>query len=147
MTHMKAKSTNKSRKVVRPESILDDHTMEIRAIAEELRKLIRESMPEATESGHPTWHSIGYRHPKAGYVCGIFPHKDSVDLVFEFGILLSDTHQVLQGDSKQARYIPITTIDEINVEAIKQLIAETLSLPVSRAIKLDLIRAKANIIR
>ena len=114
-------------------------------ISEELRKLIREALPEATESGHPTWHSIGYRHPKAGYVCGIFPHKDSVDLVFEFGILLPDPHQVLWGDGKQTRYIPITTIDELNVVAIKQLIVDALSLPVSRAAKLDLIRAKAKI--
>lgn len=121
--------------------------MEIRGIAEELRRLIRAFMPEAIESGHPTWHSIGYRHPKAGYVCGIFPHKDSIDLVFEFGILLSDPHKVLQGDGKQTRYIPITSIDVINETAIKQLIDESLSLPISRAVKLDLIRAKANIIR
>ena len=121
--------------------------MEIRGIAEELRRLIRASMPEAIESGHPTWHSIGYRHPKAGYVCGIFPHKDSVDLVFEFGILLPDPHKVLQGKGKQTRYIPITNIDEINETAIHQLIDEALSLPVSRAVKLDLIRAKANILR
>jgi len=121
--------------------------MEIRAIAEELRKLIRAFMPEAIESGHPTWHSIGYRHPKAGYVCGIFPHKDSVDLVFEFGILFSDPYKVLQGDGKQTRYIPVTNIEEINATAIKQLIDEALSLPISRAVKLDLIRAKANILR
>ena len=121
--------------------------MEVRAIAEGLRSLIRESMPEATESGHPTWHSINYRHPKAGYVCGIFPHKDSVDLVFEFGILLPDPHQVLQGDGKQVRYIPITKMDEINKTAIKQLIGEALSLPISRAVKLDLIRARSEIIR
>ena len=121
--------------------------MEVRAIAEELRKVVRETLPEAIESGHPTWHSIGYRHPKAGYVCGIFPHKDSVDLVFEFGILLSDPHQVLKGDGKQTRYIPITNVNEINVVAIKQLIVDALSLPVSRAVKLDLIRKKAKIVR
>ena len=144
---MKSKSATKSKKVVPPESILDDHTMEVRAIAEELRKLIRETLPESTESGHPTWHSIGYRHPRAGYVCGIFPHKDSVDLVFEFGILLPDAHQVLQGDGKQTRYIPITNVDQINVVAIKQLIVDALSLPVSRAVKLDLIREKAKIVR
>ena len=144
---MKAKPAIKSKRVVPPESILVDHIMEIRAIAEALRKLVRATLPEAVESGHPTWHSIGYRHPKAGYVCGIFPHKDSVDLVFEFGILLPDPYQVLQGEGKQTRYIPITKIDEINELAIKQLINEALSLPVSRAIKLDLIRAKAKIIR
>jgi hypothetical protein len=142
---MKTRSVSKSRKVVPPKSILDDHTIEVRAIAEELSRLIRETLPEAIESGHPTWHSIGYRHPKAGYVCGIFPHKDSVDLVFEFGILLPDPHKVLQGNAKQTRYIPITNIDEINIEAITQLIEAALSLPVSRAIKLDLMRAKAKI--
>jgi len=121
--------------------------MEVRAIAEGLRSLIRESMPETTESGHPTWHSINYRHPKAGYVCGIFPHKDSVDLVFEFGILLPDPYQVLQGEGKQVRYMPITKIEEINKTAIKQLIGEALSLPISRAVKFDLIRARSEIIR
>ena len=144
---MKARSANKSRKVVPPESILDDHTMEVRAIAEELRKVVRETLPESAESGHPTWHSIGYRHPRAGYVCGIFPHKDSVDLVFEFGILLPDPHQVLQGDGKQTRYIPMTNVHQINVVAIKQLIVDALTLPVSRAAKLDLIREKAKIVR
>jgi len=117
--------------------------MEIRSIAKQLRTLIRETMPEADENGHSIWHSVNYRHPKAGYVCGIFPRKEYIDLVFEFGILLPDPHKVLQGTGKQIRYIRLTESDEINEEAIKQLIRDALSLPESRAVKLDLIRAKA----
>jgi len=137
----------KSKNIIAPENILDDHTAEISAIAEQLRKLIRESMPEADENGHSIWHSVNYRHPKAGYVCGIFPRKEYIDLVFEFGILLPDPHKVLQGDGKQVRYIRLTVNDKLHEKAIKQLIHDALSLPESRAVKLDLIRAQAHIVR
>jgi len=144
---MKAIPAKKSKNTVAPETILEDHTAKIRAIAEQLRKLIRMSMPEADENGQSMWHSINYRHPKAGYVCGIFPRKEYVDLVFEFGILLPDPHKILQGDGKQVQYIRITENDKLHEKAIKQLIRDALSLPESRAVKLDLIRARVHITR
>jgi len=72
------------------ENILESHDPEVRALVEHLRKIIRETVPDATESAHPVWHSIGYRHPESGYFCGIFPQNDGVNLAFEFGVLLPD---------------------------------------------------------
>ncbi|HUF00258.1 MAG TPA: DUF1801 domain-containing protein [Anaerolineales bacterium] len=144
---MKMKRAAKSKNTVSPEDILSDHPAEIHASAEKLRKLIRESMPEGVESGHPFWHSINYRHPSAGYVCGLFPRNEYIDLVFEFGILLPDPQNVLQGDGVQVRYMRIRKSAEIPAKAIRQLISDALALPENRAIKMDLIRAKANVIR
>src|SRR6218665_2369395 len=52
------------------------------------------------------WGSVNYRHPKAGFVCAIFPMEDHVSLVFEHGRLLSSS--LLEGDGKQVRYIRFT---------------------------------------
>jgi hypothetical protein len=143
---MKMKSAAKSKNTIPPKDILVDHPAEIRAAVEKLRKLIRESMPEALESGHPIWHSINYRHPSAGYVCGLFPRDEYIDLVFEFGILLPDPQNVLQGEGVQVRYIRVRESAEIKEKVIRQLIRDALALPESRAIKMDLVRAKAKII-
>ena len=139
---MKTKSTGKPEKTVVPEDILRDHPVEIRTLAEKLRKLIRETMPEAKESGHPFWHSLNYRHPSAGYVCGLFPRNEYIDLVFEFGILLPDPQNVLEGEGKQVRYLRVTKDTQIPEKEIKQLIQDALALPENRAIKLDLIRSQ-----
>jgi hypothetical protein len=72
------------------EDILADHAPPVRWLVERLREIIRQTVPEATESAHPVWHSISYRHPRSGYFCGIFPFQERVDLAFEFGVLLPD---------------------------------------------------------
>jgi hypothetical protein len=72
------------------EDILADHAPPVRWLVERLREIIRQTVPEATESAHPVWHSISYCHPRSGYFCGIFPFQERVDLAFEFGVLLPD---------------------------------------------------------
>jgi hypothetical protein len=42
-------------------------------IAERLRVLTRETVPEADERAYTGWQAIGYRIPEAGYFAGIFP--------------------------------------------------------------------------
>jgi hypothetical protein len=61
-------------------------------------------LPEAREVAYPGWHAIGFRHPKAGYVCGIFPFEGSVRLVFEWGVLLRDDARLLQPGGRQVRF-------------------------------------------
>jgi hypothetical protein len=65
----------------RPEDILADHSPNVRKLAERLRILIRETVPEASEVAYPGWHAIGYRHPRSGYFCGIFPSAARLKLV------------------------------------------------------------------
>ena len=111
-----------------PESILLDHTPEIRAIAEELRRLIHDTIAGMTERAYPGWHAVGFRHPRAGYVCGIFPFEDSVKLIFEHGRLLTDPAGVLRGDGKQVRFIEVYSADGIPAEAIRPLLIEAVAL-------------------
>ena len=130
---------------LRPEDILVDHSLEVRSLVEQLRSLIRETVPEAAELAYPVWHAIGYRHPHSGYFCGIFPHTDRVNLAFEFGVLLPDPQGILEGDGKQVRYMRIREPADIHSEAIQDLIQSALSLPHGRAAKLWLIKSSAKV--
>jgi hypothetical protein len=124
------------------EALLQSHNPDIQAIVAALRRLILETIP-ATETANPGWHSINYRHPQQGYVCGLFPTQDTVIFVFEWGILLPDPDGVLEGSGKQVRNIILRSPDEIPAESIKTLLLEALKLPHSRNEKLELIRSGA----
>ncbi len=125
------------------EDILADHTPPVRLLVERLRGIIRQTVPEATEAAHPVWHSIGYRHPRGGYFCGIFPFQDRVDLAFEFGVLLPDPDRLLEGDGKQVRYLRIKDENDIREPALKALLQAAIDLPERRDVKLGLVRLRA----
>ena len=72
------------------------------------------------------WGSVNYRHPRAGFVCAIFPMEDHVSLVFEHGRLLSSP--LLEGDGKQVRYIRFSPGDPIPEDEIAILLAEAIAL-------------------
>ncbi len=136
-------SSRKSANNVKPEDILAEHTPEVCALAEFLRKLIRETVPDAIESAYPVWHGIGYRHPESGYFCGIFPQKNGVKLGFEFGVLLPDPDGLFEGTGKQVRYVNIKDNKDIRVRAIKKLLLVAITLSESREVKMALVRASA----
>lgn len=121
--------------------ILAPHSERVRLLAERLRSMITAAMPEAAEKGNPGWHAVTYRHPKAGYVCGLFPMADHVQLVFEFGVLLPDPDGILTGNGRQVRSVMVYTMRDVRVRALRALIAEALALPYERAERLRLIRA------
>ena len=126
---------------VRPDDILAEHTPEVRALTERLRKLILQAIPTAIETAYPVWHGIGYRHPDIGYFCGIFPKKDIVQLGFEFGVLLPDPDGLLDSTGKQVRYVTIRGSKDIRPKAIKELLQAATSLPQEREAKLWLVRS------
>ena len=123
------------------EEILADHTSEVRALSERLRKLVLQTVPTAAEVAYPGWHGIGYHHSESGYFCGIFPRKDRVQLGFEFGALLPDPNGVLEGTGKQVRYVMIREGKEIRVGAIKKLLLAAIDLPDEREAKLWLLKS------
>jgi hypothetical protein len=111
-----------------PDDILNDHSPEVRATAEALRQLIHDTIAGMAERAYPGWHAIGFRHPKAGYVCGIFPFADYVRFVFEHGRQLADPHDVLRGDGKQVRYIDLRDAADVPADAIRLLLLEAVAL-------------------
>ena len=102
------------------EDILRDHSPEVRQIVGVLQKLITDTLDGLTEKAYPGWHAIGFRHPRAGYICGIFPYETTVRLIFEKGVLLSDPHGVLEGDTKQIRFIEITDAGQVPDDAVRR---------------------------
>jgi hypothetical protein len=133
----------RSKSRITVEALLQTHSPDIQAVVATLRRLILETIPNTAETANPGWHSINYRHPRQGYVCGLFPTHDSVIFVFEWGILLPDSDGVLEGSGKQVRNIILRPGDNIPAESIKKLLLEALILPVSKNEKLELIRSGA----
>ena len=111
-----------------PARILVGHSPRVQALATRLRALIRAAAPAAKESAYLGWHGIGYRHPRCGYFCGIFPQNESVRLLFEHGILLPDPDRLLVGNGKQTRYVDIRRQQDIKARPLKRLIAAALAL-------------------
>ena len=111
-----------------PDDILRDHPPAIHAVAGALRRLIHDTVTEMTERPYPGWHAIGFRHPRAGYVCGLFPTDESVKLVFEHGRQLNDPAGVLRGDGKQVRFIELRAPEDIPADALRVLLLEAVAL-------------------
>lgn len=89
---------------------------------------IRNLRPDLVPHVRLGWGSVNFRHPRAGFVCAVFPMADHVSLVFEHGRQLSNDSGLLQGDGKQVRFIPLRPDDEIPEEALGLLLAEAIAL-------------------
>jgi hypothetical protein len=82
--------------------------------------------PDLEAKARLGWGSVNYRHPRAGFVCAIFPMEDHVSLVFENGRQLSSP--LLEGDGKQVRFIRFSPGDNIPEDDIAILLAEAIAL-------------------
>ena len=125
-----------------PEDILRDHPLEIQAIANRLRSLLKELVPEASEKAYLRWRGIGYRHPAAGYFCGIFPQQGEGRLLFDWGVLLPDPDGHLSGEGRQVRYLSITDLTEVVRAAITALIQAALALPDRASVKRRMVKGQ-----
>ena len=68
--------------------------------------------PDLSERVYHGWRGVGYRHPEAGYVCGLFPRGERVELVFERGATLLDPEAVLAGSGTQTRVLSVTAASD-----------------------------------
>jgi hypothetical protein len=116
-----------------PDALLAEYPPPIAALATELRAVFREHLPEAKEVAYPGWRAVGYRHPDAGNVGGIFLFEDHVSIIFEHGHLLPDPAGILQGDTKQTRYIPLAPGDSLPLDALADLL--TAAVDISRDLR------------
>lgn len=111
-----------------PAELLAEHTPEVAALTDRLRRLVSSALPEATERVYAGWHGFGYLDAAAGYVCGIFPVADRVKLGFEHGAALADPDGLFTSGGSQVRYIEARPGDEIDEAAITDLIADAVEL-------------------
>ncbi len=110
---------------ISPEELLASYSPVVRVVVQSLRELVQRAVPEATERAYPGWRAIGYRHPVAGYFCGIFPYEDRVDLAFEWGAYLPDPDKILEpgaGRLKQVRYIRFYEKENLDRQKLEKLL-------------------------
>ena len=120
-------AAKKALKSVTADQLLARHTPGVRSVANRLRNLVKQSVPDIEEKTYQGAHGIGYQHPRAGSVCGIFPQESSVKLGFERGSVLQDPDLLLEGSGTLVRFISIRASGSIPVEAIARFLREAVS--------------------
>lgn len=119
--------------VNRPEDVdaaelLGDHSDRVIAAAQWLRELVTATVPDAVESVYPGWHGFGYRHPRAGYFCAVFPRPGEVRLSFEHGARMPDPRGVLTAGGRQVRYVEVRSPGDPPADHLVELIERATEL-------------------
>lgn len=117
---------------VRPEELLAGYPDEIVDLAERLRQVVHEAVPDAIERVRPGWRLIGYDAPMPGkgrsrYFAYVAPELEHVHLGFEYGIWMSDPDRILHGAQlalRQVRYLTYRPGDAIPVERLLPYVRE-----------------------
>lgn len=109
-----------------PEDILAPLPEDVRALAGELRAMMRELVPDAMERANRGWNSVSYHDAQSGYFCGLFPRPPAVRLLFEHGAALPDPDRLLSGDTRQVRWIDLRPGDVVPHDGIARLVERAL---------------------
>jgi hypothetical protein len=111
-------------KPVPPELFLADHPDEIRDLAEQLREVVREAVPEAIERVRSGWRLIGYDirvGRRTRYFAFVAPEPEHVHLGFEHGVWMTDPDGILLGahlDLRKVRYVTYQPGDAIPTDVL-----------------------------
>jgi hypothetical protein len=116
-----------------PEAFLAGYPEDMRAIAERLRRVVRDARPDAVERVRAGWHLIGYDVPaprgsgrKSACFAYVAPEHEHVHLGFEHGVAMRDPHGLLQGRgiTNQVRWLTFRPGDVIDEPACIELLHE-----------------------
>ncbi|HEY3474719.1 MAG TPA: DUF1801 domain-containing protein [Anaerolineales bacterium] len=118
-----------------PEQFLSTFPPDMQALANELRALVKETIPNVKETVYTGWKLIGYRVKKGrseAYFCFIAPFENRIMLGFEYGVQLFDPNLWLEGDGSQVRYLTVREKEDIEPEAFQAFIAEAAQIALHR---------------
>ena len=112
-----------------PEALLEDFPPPMQAIAQRLRNVVNEAIPDAVERVRPGWRLIGYDLPvgrKGVYFAFVAPEDIHVHLGFEHGWAMRDPHRLLEGAgiTKRVRWLKFFDVDEVDPERCIELVRE-----------------------
>ena len=126
MPNQSARKASKNQST--PEHFLSEFPQPIQHLSQQLRLLVKQTIPNVIERVYPGWKLIGYRiieKRRQVYFCFIYPKSDRVLLGFEYGMLLSDPHQLLEsGGGKQVRQVRVERPEGIRPAEFAELIRE-----------------------
>ena len=114
--------------------MLDGYSPEIRDIAERLRRVVREDVPDAIERVRFGWRLIGYDVPvgrRTRYFAFVAPEPEHVHLGFEYGAWMTDPDGLLLGahlDLKKVRFVTLRPGEPIPTGDLVALTLEAAAL-------------------
>jgi hypothetical protein len=120
-----------------PEEFLSTFPPEMQELANKLRSLVKETIPNVKEAVYTGWKLIGYRVKKGrkdAYFCFIAPFPNRIMLGFEYGIQLFDPTLRLEGDGTQVRYLTVREKDDIDPESFRAFIVEAAQIALQRKV-------------
>ena len=110
------------------EAFLEPYPPATRRIAERLRDVVIEAVPEAIERVRPGWRLIGFDLPiGAGlrYFAFVAPEREHVHLGFEYGFVMDDPDDVLGGrELRRVRFLTLARGDEYRSTVLEALVRE-----------------------
>lgn len=107
-----------------PELFLATCPAPIRDVAERLRGVVHEAVPEAIERVRPGWRLIGYDVPvgrRTRYFAFVVPEAEHVHLGFQHGVWMSDPEGLLRGahlNLRKVRFVTYEPGDAIPFESL-----------------------------
>jgi hypothetical protein len=94
-------------------------------VAEEIRRLVKETIPESTEAINPWGIPTFDFH---GPICFMMIGKHHVTLGFSRGTSLSDAANLLEGTGKNLRHVKLTGTSALPAAALTKLIRQAATL-------------------
>lgn len=106
------------------DELLDEHTEAVAGLASRLLAHLADAVDWSETRVWPGWHGVGFHHAEAGYVVGVFPRHDHVQVLFEHGHLLGDA-PYLEGTG-QTRTVTFTEWDAARLAVVDDLLDRAL---------------------
>ena len=114
-----------SREPIPPDLFLSGYPPDIRDLAERLRGVVHEAVPEAIERVRTGWRLIGYDVPvgrRKRYFAFVAPEPEHVHLGFEYGIWMTDPDGLLRGAHLNLRKVRFVTYEPGNTIPTEALV-------------------------
>lgn len=103
-----------------PQDLLAAYPPPVRARAEALRALVKQTAPGADETVFIGWQALSYAFGRE--FCSIMPFVDHVNVVFHEGADLADPEGLLEGEGREPRRVRLDAGAEIPVASLAALI-------------------------
>ncbi|HEX3264570.1 MAG TPA: DUF1801 domain-containing protein [Candidatus Limnocylindrales bacterium] len=121
--------SNRPIETIPPEALMADFPPPHQALAQRLREIVTDAVPEAIERVRPGWRLIGYDLPvtrHGTFFAWIWPEPEHVHLGFPRGIDMDDADGAMRGDgiTKLARWLTYSPGDTIDGRLETKLVLE-----------------------
>ncbi len=102
--------------------LLSTHSLDIRAVTNVLRKVVKNCLPNIYESISDKSIRYSLDQSLTSRICSITPHKTYVALGFIAGDTLPDHQHLFMSGKGRMRYVKIQRVDQTGNPALKALI-------------------------